>query len=190
MGTRSGQGLTGPPSAEGSSGPDEGLRAYEPFKAGLHRFLRRELRRAEDVEDLVQEVYLRLIRLASSERIRFPKAYVFRVAFNVLYEFKHRRRASRVDFDSAAAERAAEVMADEATTPDERYEQDRQRSQIEQLLGKLPAMQQAVLIMTTREGMSYQEVAQRLGISPSTARVHLYRATSWLRQELSRENES
>lgn len=187
MGSRSDEGRTGPRGSESPREAEWDGSAFEPLKAGLHRYLRRQLRRVEDVEDLVQEVYLRLVRLPPTEHIRSPQAYVFRVAFNVLYEFKHRLRATRVDFNSMAAERAAENLMDEASTPDECYEQGKRRRQVEALLDRLPAMQQAVLIMTTREGLSYEQVAQRLGISPSTARVHLYRATAWLRQELSKE---
>src|SRR4051812_42481242 len=105
MGGRETEGLSEP---ERNSAPVRGGKdqcAFEELRAGLHRYLRRELRHPQDVEDLAQEVYLRLLRFTAAESVRFPKAYVFRVAFNVLYEFKHRRRVGQVDFDSIAADR-------------------------------------------------------------------------------------
>lgn len=187
MSGRDDQGLPRPERETAPSGADTEGFAFEQLRAGLHHYLMRQLQRAEDVEDLAQEVYLRLLRFAATETIRYPKAYVFRVAFNVLYEFKHRKRLARVDFDSIAADRAAEHLADDSATPDETYERQRRENQIENLVGRLPAMQRAVLIMATRENLSYGEIAQKLNISASTARVHLYRATSHIRHEISKK---
>src|SRR5262245_43186388 len=96
--------------------------AFEQVRPRLHRYLMRQLRRAEDVEDLTQEVYLRLLRLATTEVIRFPRAYVLRVAVHVLYEFRHRHRKGKVEFDSALADEAARHLPDEADPPEETYE--------------------------------------------------------------------
>jgi RNA polymerase sigma-70 factor (ECF subfamily) len=186
MGGRDEKGLSKPASETPPEGGADGL-VFEQLRAGLHRYLLRQLRRSEDVEDLAQEVYLRLLRFATVETIRFPKAYVFRVAFNVLYEFKHRQSRAQVSFDSVSADRAAESLADDAASPDEIYERQRREGQIEGLVGRLPAMQRAVLILATRESLSYEEIARKLDISASTARVHLYRATSYLRRELAKE---
>src|SRR5688500_12076954 len=80
----------------------------------LFRFLLRRLRSREDVQDLAQEVYLRLLRVESGAEIHEPLAYVYRTASNVVTEFRMRkyREGKRVQFDSEATERAAEASAD------------------------------------------------------------------------------
>lgn len=161
--------------------------ALEQVRPSLHRYLMRQLRRAEDAEDLTQEVYLRLLRLATTEVIRFPRAYVLRVAVHVLYEFRHRRRKGRVEFDSALADDASRHLADDADLPEATYERHHNEGVVERLAQRLPAMQQAVLIMATREKMSYEQIAAKLDISASTARVHIYRALTFIRQEIAKE---
>src|SRR5262249_51928215 len=154
----------------------------------LHKYLLRRLHRAEDVEDLTQEVYLRLLRFTDREKVKSPQAYLFRVAFNVLYEFKLHRNRAPVAFDSAAADDAAEHLRDESSAPDETYEQHAREDRLRTLTAQLPAMQRAVLLMSTRDNLSYAEVAAKLGISPSTARVHLFRAIGHLRTAMGREH--
>jgi DNA-directed RNA polymerase specialized sigma24 family protein len=57
----------------------------------LRRFLASRLRNsADDIPDLVQEVYLRLLRVPNQESIRSPQAYMFTVALHVLHQ--HRLR--------------------------------------------------------------------------------------------------
>lgn len=161
--------------------------AFERVRPSLQRYLMRQLRRADDAEDLTQEVYLRLLRLATAEAIRFPHAYVLRVAINVLYEFRHRRRRGKIEFDSTLAEYAARDLVDAADPPEETYERQHNESLIERLVQRLPDKQQAVLIMATREKMSYDEIAARLNISASTARVHAFRALAFIRQQMAKK---
>src|SRR5258708_32087305 len=59
----------------------------------LRRYLAARLRNAADVSDLVQEVFLRLLRVEDHESIRMPEAYVFALANHVLYQ--HRLRQAR-----------------------------------------------------------------------------------------------
>jgi len=186
MGSRDNAGLGRPKNEHPATEAGEEKAAFEHLRSGLHRYLLRQIRRPEDIEDLTQEVYLRLMRFGSRET-RLPKAYVFRVAFNVLYEFRHRQRRARVSFDSVCADQASRFLADETASMDEVYDRERREREIEALVARLPPMQRAVLILATREHLSYEHIAEKLGISASTARVHLFRATSFLRHELSKE---
>lgn len=161
--------------------------AFKYLRAGLHRYLLRHLSSAQDIEDLTQEVYLRLLRFADKEKVKSPRAYVFRVAFHVLYEFRHHRNRTPIAFDSDVADQAAEHLPDEAVTPDEVLEQQRRSAQIGTLVAALPPMQRLVLLLTTREQLSYDEIAARLGISASTARVHLFRAIAHLKNAVAKE---
>lgn len=160
---------------------------HEPMRRELHRYLLRRLERAEDVEDLAQEVYLRLLRFAQSATVRFPRAYVLRVACNALIEFKYHRNRAPVSFDSASADDAAENLADESVPPEDLSDTHRRESQVERQLTRLTPMQRAVLLLSTRENLRHAQIAERLGISASTARVHLYRAISALREAVGRE---
>ena len=69
------------------------LETFQEHRAALHSFLSRNLDSPEDVEDLVQEVYLRVARKDKEETIRYPTTYIFKTAGNLLNE--HRKKAVR-----------------------------------------------------------------------------------------------
>lgn len=75
----------------------------------LLRFLVTRLPHRADAEDLAQEAFLRLLRVPHSDLIRQPDAYLFRIAANLVLEFRLRARRSRVSFDSEQVAVAGEA---------------------------------------------------------------------------------
>jgi RNA polymerase sigma factor (sigma-70 family) len=167
--------------------PDASDAAFEQLNGGLRSYLRRRLRRAEDVEDLAQEVYLRLLRFTDIRQVKSPTAYVFRVALHVLYEFNVRQNRSPITYNSDSAATAAEHLPDSTALPEEIHDRQQLQATVKDLIDRLPPMQRLVLLLTTREDLSYDEIARKLGISASTARVHLFRAMATLRDEASKQ---
>jgi len=88
---------------DSNSRRDAWTQALEQFRLGLARYLAHRLYNAQTAEDLAQEVYLRLLRVANPERVKSPQAYVYRVAANALQEFRAREESSIVTFDSERA---------------------------------------------------------------------------------------
>src|SRR5271169_5259279 len=72
-------------------------------RRALQAFFYRRLRTKADAADLVQEVYLRMLRVSDPEAIRNPEAYLFTVAGNLLREnaVADRRRAQEVAVEAA-----------------------------------------------------------------------------------------
>ncbi len=155
--------------------------AFGQFRAGLYRYLLRKLRSAESAEDLTQEVYLRLLRTADRKLVRNPQAYVFGVAFNVLYEFRLNEAQNPVDFDSEAVAQLGETLPGETEPPEEAHERRNRTRWLNEVMARLSPMQQAVLLMAKRQGLAHAEIAARLGISIGTVRKHLARAINQCR---------
>ena len=111
--------------------------------------------------------------------MRRPQAYLYRIAANLVYEYKLRERRRDVACDPEVleelAERATEVWGDGA---DERLSTDQQ---LDRLLRKLPPTYRAVLILQKRDGMSYAEIATTLGLSVHTVQKYLFRALAQCR---------
>ena len=153
--------------------------AFEQYHAGLHRFLMRRLRSTQNAQDLAQETYLRLLRMDDCELVRKPQAYLYRIAANLVYEFKMRERNEPIAFDSEAFERAAEsAEAPPIADADERLSLARQ---LESVLAQLPPLYRAVFVLRKREGMSYPEIARALDISVHTVKKYLARAVAHCR---------
>ncbi len=153
--------------------------AFEKYQKELHRFLVRRLRDRQDAADLAQEVYLRLVRVENSEWVRKPQAYVYGVASHVVSEFRMRSEKDWVTFDSEAVERLADHPAH--LPPDELAEQLGLERQLEEVLGELPPTHLAVLLLHKRDGLSYEAVAEQLGISVHTVQKYLYQAKTRVR---------
>ena len=74
------------PAGQDQPGRDFAARAVHDYSAELHRYLRRRVAEAQDLGDLVQEVYLRLLRVQSIETVRNPLAYIYGIAAHVASE--------------------------------------------------------------------------------------------------------
>jgi RNA polymerase sigma factor (sigma-70 family) len=154
---------------------------FEQQYRELHRFLMRRLPAAQDANDLVQEVFLRILRLEKSELVRKPQAYVYGIASHVAHEFRMRARHERVTYDSQAADQAAEHPRE--LTPDELADRLGTQRQFEQALALLPPTHQAVLLLHKRDGMSREEVARELGLSVHTVKKYIFQALAQIRAD-------
>src|SRR5262245_54461658 len=92
---------------------------FHKYAPALHRFLLRRFRRPQEVDDMAQEVFARLMRVESAEFVRKPASYLFGIATNVVREFRIRAEhdQERVTFDSDKvdyfAEHPFEPLADD-----------------------------------------------------------------------------
>jgi RNA polymerase sigma-70 factor (ECF subfamily) len=153
--------------------------ACEQYHVDLQRFLTRRLRSAQQAQDLAQEAYLRLLRVERIELIRKPKAYLYRIAVNLISEFRLREQREPVTFDSDALDQAALTASD--APADEQGERTANEQQIETLLEQLPPLYRAIFVLRKRDGLSYQEIAQQLEISAHTVKKYLARAVALCR---------
>jgi RNA polymerase sigma factor (sigma-70 family) len=153
--------------------------AFTRHYAELHRFLLRRLARPQDAADLMQEIFLRILRVERSELVRKPMAYVYGIASHVVYEFRLRGRQERVTFDSEIVEQTAEHPPQ--VSGDELLERLISERQVEQALRQLSPTHQAVLILHKRDGLSREEVAQHLGLSVHTVKKYVCQAMALLR---------
>jgi RNA polymerase sigma-70 factor (ECF subfamily) len=150
--------------------------AVEHYGKQLHGFLARRLHRPHEIEDLVQETFVALLKAPDLTGIANPRAYVLRVAANVLYRFSKREklRNQRVEFDSELVEFATENPRE--GTLDELAERLSSQDQLHAALAKLPALFQAVLLMHYGYGYSYEEISAKLDISWHQVERYLLRA--------------
>lgn len=153
--------------------------AFEQYQKELHRFLVRRLSDRENVADLAQEVYLRLTRIENAEWVEKPQAYIYGVAAHVVSEFRMRSKRERVAYDSEAVEQLTESPSE--TSLDVMPEQLAFERQLEAVLSELSPTHLSVLLLHKRDGLSYDDVAQRLGISVHTVQKYLYQARTQVR---------
>jgi RNA polymerase sigma-70 factor (ECF subfamily) len=154
--------------------------AFRRHHAALQQFLMRRLRHSENAQDLAQEIYLRLLRVQDAEVVRYPLAFLYRLALNVVYEFRLRTLRDPVRFDSQAAEELAENPLEQSAAADT-AESLCTEHELRRLLAPLAPTLRAVLILRKRDGMTNEEIAQELGLSVHTVKKYLARAVAQCR---------
>src|SRR5271169_3795356 len=153
-------------------------------RGALQAFFYRRLRTKSDAADLVQEVYLRMLRVSDTDAILNPEAYLFTVAANLLKE------NAAVDHHQAQAAEVEE--ADDAPTFtevrgfDTALDATRQVARLREVLKELSPQCCAAVILQYRDELSYQEIADRLEVSPSMVKKYLTQALSHCRRRMAR----
>lgn len=148
----------------------------------LRHFLSTRVRNSADVPDLVQEVYLRMLRIPDQEAIRSPEAYLFTVAQHVAYQHSIRRARQSLPTElHDMLVKLAEVPSDPA------LELSAQQSlkELDQTLQQLSPRERATFLYHRRDGLTLQEIADRLGVSRQMVKKYLARAVLAFRKNLS-----
>jgi RNA polymerase sigma factor (sigma-70 family) len=148
--------------------------AFRKYAPELHRYLLRRIRQAADAADLTQEIFERFLRTDKAEMVRNPQAYLFGIASHVVSDARMKEDKSLVSFDSPAVEAATE-QPDHAV-PDTLAEQLGLSQDLRFALSMLSEAHRAVLLLVKRDGLSYEEVAQRMNLTVGTVTVYLFEA--------------
>jgi RNA polymerase sigma factor (sigma-70 family) len=149
----------------------------------LRRFLAMRLRSATaDIPDLIQEIYLRVLRLKDHETIRNPQAYLYTIAAHVLYQHTLRQAAAPATMDPLEVVSAVQPAA--APDPADEADIEQRLEYLGQALEKQSPRAYAVLIMYRCEGLTLKQIGARLGISDVMARKYLMRALKYCNQYL------
>lgn len=147
----------------------------------LRRYLRRRLRREHEAEDLAQEVYLRMLRMPQERQLQNPLAYTMVIAANVLSDYRLTGSQRIADRGVALDAEDLELNGSREEIPDAIAERVNLAQQLDRAIRQLPDIEQVVLLLTKRDGWTFEQVAQRLDISTHMVHHYLKRAKSRLR---------
>jgi RNA polymerase sigma factor (sigma-70 family) len=160
-------------------------RLFADHAAALQVFFRKRIRAQRDAPDLAQETYLRMLRTAQTSSIANPEAYLFTVANNLVKE-RHViefRQSRRVELTDPAVLGALEA---EAVELDVETQVDRQRHLkiLRAVLPELAPRSRLAIFLAFEEGLSHQEIAQRLGVSKTMVHKILTQAIAHCRKRM------
>ena len=149
------------------------------FQAPTYQFILRMVRRPATAEDLSQDVFIRLWQhLGEIESVEMLHAWLRRVAVNAVIDHWRKEDARRRRMQVLRAH----PVARHTLRPSSRMETREAMRAVHAALGALPPHLRSVLVLRTQENLSYEEVADVLGMSACAVRSRLFRA----RQELHR----
>lgn len=133
-----------------------------PFEADLRQKLRHICGTVEEVDDLIQDIYYRFLKMRSVDHIDDPRNYVFQMARNLVID--HLRRNRVVSIEAVQSLEDLGVF-DGAPSPER---EAMARAELKWVLGviaKLPERCREVFQMRKVYGLSQAETAQQLGLT-------------------------
>lgn len=145
------------------------LSAYKTHVEALRRFISRFVGK-HDVEDVVQEAFLRAYNAESGKPIEQPKSYLFRIAKHVA--LNQLRQRSRKPTDYLEDLDSPDVLVNEWTLEDEIMAQQKLGFHCA-AVAALPPKCRKVYLLRKVYGMSYKDIAATLQISDSTVEAHI-----------------
>jgi len=159
-------------------------RLFAEHRGALQMFFRRRIRSKADAPDMAQEVYLRMLRISDQTTIRNPVLYLYTVANNLVKEHAvlDRRQASGIDIEEVATHEQLETLPAFDGELDAAQRVARLRVVLKQLRPKC----QAAVELRFTHGLSYREIALRLGVSPQMAKKYVTQALGHCRRRMAR----
>lgn len=151
-------------------------RLVERHAQPIARFLAAAGADAGEVEDLVQETFIRAFRAIESWRGEAAfRSWLFTIASNLLRDAYRRRKGKTL----------VPLEDQPLAAPDDpagRLEGKEAERQLQQGLETLPRLQREVFLLRAQQGMDYDSIAASLSTTPGSARVHYHHAVKKLKE--------
>lgn len=154
-----------------------------PHESSLRAYLRGSFPAVRDLDDIVQESYLRIWTARATQPIRSGKAFLFRVARNLALDFVRRRKNSPVD---TVQDLSAFPAIEEGPSAAEAACTNQELAILAEAIDSLPGRCREIVVLRKLRGISQKEIAAQLGISEQTVQVQaargIRRCEKFLRQ--------
>jgi RNA polymerase sigma-70 factor (ECF subfamily) len=138
----------------------------------------RRLRNRQQAEDLAHDTFVRVLEARSTE-VEQPRAYLHQTARNIAVD-AHRREDRREALALHALEQSAPPNGD----PEHFMHAIQLADSIERALAELPLNCRRIFIWQKIEGLTQQEIAERLGLSKNMVEKYMIRTLRHLRDRL------
>ena len=147
----------------------------------LQRFLRARVRNPADIQDLMQEVFLRMVRIPSHDAIRSPEAYLFTIARHVAQQ--HALRQSSAPLAVEVESLLAHLPAADGD-PSAELQANQLIGELDEALERLNPKVRATFVLHRHHGLTLEEIARELKISFPMAKKYLVKALVLVRRHL------
>ncbi len=164
------------------------LRLVNKYKPTITYLLYRIVQDKDDVEDIVQEVFINTFRALESFKKEYSFfSWIYKIALNKGIDYIRKKKLKTFSINKPIATKDGEVQYE---VPDSTYEPDKhiiaseKSSLIQTAIDKLPHKYRRVIIMRHMEEKDYSEIAEELKLPIGTVKVHIFRARELLNKYL------
>jgi RNA polymerase sigma-70 factor (ECF subfamily) len=158
------------------------------YREQLHFHIGKMIRDREQVEDLVQEVFMKAFDNLESYNTQYAfSTWIYRIATNHTIDYLRKKKLKTLSINDPVTTKDGEMNVQ---LPDENFETDRaiirkqRKKMIESAISNLPEKYRDVIKMRHMEEMSYQEISDELDLPLGTVKAHIFRAREMLYKTL------
>lgn len=162
----------------------------ERYQQPLFNFVYKFCSDYHQSQDLVQEVFLRIIRTAKNYEARAKfTTYLYTVAHNICIDHLRRKKTRRTismndPLDAEGELTVEDTMKDERANPEREFQQENFAKALHDAVEQLPPEQKEVFLLREQMNLQFDEIAKIVGCLPSTAKSRMRYALQSLRQKL------
>jgi RNA polymerase sigma factor (sigma-70 family) len=146
---------------------DQQVRPHEPM---LRAWLRSRFASEGDIDDVVQETYMRLLRARENGDVASPKAFMFAVARNLALDRLRHRQVARAE---PLVESEALSVLEEGEGIPEAIAHNQELELLTEAIQSLPDRCRQIFTLRKVYGLSQSEIGERLGLSENTVSAQL-----------------
>ncbi len=159
------------------------------YRRTVSFLIRKMVRHDEDVEDLVQDTFVKAYRALPSFQFEFQfSRWLFKIASNGCIDYLRRKRFQMVSIDQPLPTQDGTELTidppDRGPLPVEALLAQERAQMLKSALETLPEKYKVVIRMRHEEELEYQEIAEKLGHPLGTVKAHLFRARKLLYKKL------
>ena len=145
------------------------------LQSDLRQYLLRFLVRKEDVEDALQEAYIRSVKAEGRSEIRSPRAFLYKVVKNVALSEISKKRHKVISYIEDFE--ALNVIDSTSCVEDNEIQRQELAAFLDNVVQALPPKCAEVFLLRKAYGFSHKEIAKKLSISVSTVEKHLIKGS-------------
>ena len=164
----------------------------DKYQKPLYFHVLKMVRNHEQVEDLVQEAFMKAFRNLNSYNTDYAfSTWLYRITTNHTIDYLRKKKLNTTSINDPVKTRDGEMqiqISDEKETDREIIRKERKKI-IHQAIHDLPEKYRKVIEMRHLQELSYQEIAEQLDLPLGTVKAHIFRAREMLYKELKDKRE-
>lgn len=160
----------------------------EKYKNALYHHIRRMVRDKSEIDDLVQESFIKAFSALESYSTQYAfSTWLYKIATNHTIDYLRKRKLPTYSIDKPIQTKDGEMeyeLPDTTYRPDRHIVEDQRRTLIQEAIDALPPKYYRVIVMRHQQEKTYDEIATELDLPLGTVKAHIFRARELLNKYL------
>lgn len=160
----------------------------EKYRLALQRHVGRMVRDKAEVDDLVQECFIKAFTALGSYSSEYAfSTWLYKIATNHTIDYLRKKKLPTMSIDRPISAKDGDIeyeLPDTTYRPDKHIVDDQRKQLLHDAIDALPPKYHRVIVMRHQQEKSYEEIARELDLPLGTVKAHIFRARALLYKTL------